>query len=163
MSEDKVRYSQKLMEFIAEAQEELQGEGLDQINQYGMSVSSMLEKAEEILACAPEEERADVSWQLYQVMVQNNEAVMETALRQPFFTAPECVHYLMNCWLRILKGLPGLAPNRVRSEIIRCENMCKEARKAYLPQRRMIYKAYMANNKGVSYGKWFREELSGRW
>ena len=35
MSEDKVEYSQKLMEFAAEAQEELRGEGLEQINTGG--------------------------------------------------------------------------------------------------------------------------------
>jgi hypothetical protein len=163
MNDTKVEYAQKLAEFIAEAQEELEGDGLALIDQYGKEVTAMLEKAGKVLEYVPEEQRGEISWQLYQVMIRKNDEALEAAQKQPFFTASECVHYVMNCWLRILKEMEDLTPNRVRSEIIRCENLCKESRKGYLPGRRALYKAYMSNNHGVSYGKWFREELNGRW
>lgn len=163
MSDERFEYAKKLTEFIAEAQEYVDCEGLELIDRYNKSLPVLLEKAEEVLSYTPDEEKAEVAWKLYQVLIQKNDEAMEAAMSQPFFTAAECVHYVMLCWMTILKGLPELAPNRVRSEIIRCEEMCKESQKGHLPKQRLIYKAYMTSNKRVSYGKWFRDELKERW
>ena len=163
MNDERYEYAQKLTQFIAEAQEDSGTEGLEFLDQYNRSLPVLLEKAQRVLECTPEGKKAETSWKLYQVLIQKNDEALEVAVDQPFFTAAECVHYVMTCWMTILKGLPELAPNRVRSEIIRCEDMCKEAKKARLPKKRLIYKAYMTGNRRVSYGKWFRDELRERW
>lgn len=115
--------------------------------------------AKKAIELASEDKKTEVADEIYMELKKTVVALLTNSYKMPIAYAPTAAHKVMMMWNDCLTQIPNLSKELIDKELEDAKTACQNAKKAFLPNKRILYAAYVANNKGESYEKTFAKNL----
>ena len=115
--------------------------------------------AKKAIELASEDKKTEIADEIYMELKKTVVALLTNSYKMPVAFAPTAAHKVMMMWNDCLTQIPHLSKELIEKELEDAKTACQNAKKAFMPNKRVLYAAYVANNKGESYEKTFARNL----